>query len=132
MSTNGRLGRGTSGWPSGNTGVKRIKPSGNAAEVAALIPRLQAAGVASVAICLINAFRNGANERAIAEVLSAGAPDIYLSLSSNVAPQIREYPRASPEGFQMDLVEVLEIQNGLIRPHPVYWGWYALNVLKSG
>jgi len=65
------------------------------AEVAALIPRLQAAGVASVAICLINAFRNGVNERAIAEVLSAGAPDIYLSLSSNVAPQIREYPRAS-------------------------------------
>ena len=65
------------------------------AEVEALIPRLQAAGVASVAICLINAFRNGANEQAIAEVLRAGAPELYLSLSSSVAPQIREYPRAS-------------------------------------
>ena len=43
-----------------------------------------------------------------------------------------EYPRASPEGDQMDLVEVMEIQNGLIRRHRVYWGWYALNVLKSG
>ena len=43
-----------------------------------------------------------------------------------------EYPRASPEGDQMDLVEVMEIQDGLIRRHRVYWGWYALNVLKSG
>jgi hypothetical protein len=43
-----------------------------------------------------------------------------------------EYPRASPEGDQMDLVEVMEIRDGLIRRHRVYWGWYVLNVLKSG
>jgi N-methylhydantoinase A len=65
------------------------------AEVEALAAMLKAAGVTSVAICLINAFRNGANEQAIAEVLRAKAPDLYLSLSSTVAPQIREYPRAS-------------------------------------
>jgi N-methylhydantoinase A len=65
------------------------------AEVEALVAQLRAAGVASVAICLINAFRNGANERAIAEVLRTEAPELYLSLSSSVAPQIREYPRAS-------------------------------------
>ena len=66
-----------------------------AAEVEALVPLLRGAGVKSVAICLINAFRNGANEQAIAQVLRAKAPDLYLSLSSSVAPQIREYPRAS-------------------------------------
>ena len=49
----------------------------------------------AAAICLINAFRNGANEQAIAQVLREEAPEIYLSLSSSVAPQIREYPRAS-------------------------------------
>jgi len=65
------------------------------AEVEALVAQLRGAGVASVAICLINAFRNGANERAIAEVLRTAAPELYLSLSSSVAPQIREYPRAS-------------------------------------
>ena len=65
------------------------------AEVEALVPQFRAAGVTSVAICLINAFRNGANEREIAQVLRAKAPEIYLSLSSVVAPQIREYPRAS-------------------------------------
>jgi predicted SnoaL-like aldol condensation-catalyzing enzyme len=43
-----------------------------------------------------------------------------------------EYPRASPDGDQMDLVEVMEIENGLIKRHRVYWGWYALNVLREG
>jgi predicted SnoaL-like aldol condensation-catalyzing enzyme len=43
-----------------------------------------------------------------------------------------EYPRSSPDGEQMDLVEVMEIENGLIRRHRVYWGWYALNVLRDG
>lgn len=42
-----------------------------------------------------------------------------------------EYPRESPEGEQMELVEIMEIEDGLIRRHRVYWGWYALNVLKS-
>jgi SnoaL-like domain len=42
-----------------------------------------------------------------------------------------EYPRVSPEGEQMDLVEVMEIENGLIKRHRVYWGWYALNVLRA-
>jgi N-methylhydantoinase A len=66
-----------------------------AEEIKALAQQLKSQGVASVAICLINAFRNGANEQAIAEVLRAEVPEIYLSLSSSVAPQIREYPRAS-------------------------------------
>ena len=43
-----------------------------------------------------------------------------------------EYPRQSPDGDQMDLVEVMEIEGGLIQRHRVYWGWYALNVLKAG
>jgi predicted SnoaL-like aldol condensation-catalyzing enzyme len=43
-----------------------------------------------------------------------------------------EYPRQSPEGDQMELVEVMEIEDGLIRRHRVYWGWYALSVLRDG
>jgi len=43
-----------------------------------------------------------------------------------------EYPRQSPDGDQMELVEVMEIEDGLIRRHRVYWGWYALCVLRDG
>jgi hypothetical protein len=42
-----------------------------------------------------------------------------------------EYPRTTPGDDQMELVEVMEIQNGLIQHHRVYWGWYALNVLNG-
>jgi predicted SnoaL-like aldol condensation-catalyzing enzyme len=39
-----------------------------------------------------------------------------------------EYPRSAPDGDQMELVEIMEIEGGLIRRHRVYWGWYALKV----
>jgi predicted SnoaL-like aldol condensation-catalyzing enzyme len=42
-----------------------------------------------------------------------------------------EYPRSAPDGDQMELVEIMEIEGGLIRRHRVYWGWYALSVLKE-
>jgi hypothetical protein len=42
-----------------------------------------------------------------------------------------EYPHESPNGEQMDFVEVMEIENGLIQKHRVYWGWYGFNVIKN-
>lgn len=67
----------------------------DANEIASLSERLRAKGVASAAICLINGFRNPKNEQAVALLLQAALPKLYLSLSSSIAPQIREYPRAS-------------------------------------
>ena len=43
-----------------------------------------------------------------------------------------EYPRRSPDGDQMDIVEVMEIQDGLIAAHRVYWGWLAVGMLLRG
>jgi ketosteroid isomerase-like protein len=43
-----------------------------------------------------------------------------------------EYPRESPEGDQMDLVEVMEIRDGLIAHHRVYWGWVGVRMLLTG
>jgi ketosteroid isomerase-like protein len=42
-----------------------------------------------------------------------------------------EYPHETPQGEQMDFVEVMEIENGLIQKHRVYWGWFGFNVLKN-
>jgi hypothetical protein len=41
-----------------------------------------------------------------------------------------EYPRTTPNGDQMDFVEVMEIENGLIQHHRVYWGWFGLRLLE--
>ena len=45
---------------------------------------------------------------------------------------IWEYPRKSPEGEQQDFVEVMEIEEGLIKNHRVYWGWFGVRVLERG
>lgn len=42
-----------------------------------------------------------------------------------------EYPRQTPDGEQMDFVEVMELNDeGLIQHHRVYWGWFGFGVLK--
>jgi hypothetical protein len=44
-----------------------------------------------------------------------------------------EYPRQAPDGDQVDLVEVMEIADGLIQYHRVYWGWFGTPLLtRSG
>ena len=63
--------------------------------ILAIAAQLKAAKVRSLAICLLNSYANPANERAVAAILREAAPDMFLSLSSDVAPQVREYPRAS-------------------------------------
>jgi steroid Delta-isomerase len=40
-----------------------------------------------------------------------------------------EYPRDTPDGDQVDLVEVMDINEGLIRHHRVYWGWVGFRAL---
>lgn len=42
-----------------------------------------------------------------------------------------EYPRATPEGDQVDLVEVIDIDRNKIANHRVYWGWKGFEALKS-
>ena len=44
---------------------------------------------------------------------------------------IWEYPRTTEHGQQMDLVEAMEIVDGLIQRHCVYWGWLAVKVLEE-
>jgi len=44
---------------------------------------------------------------------------------------IWEYPRVAPAGQQLDLVEVMEIEGGLIRRHCVYWGWLGVKLLEQ-
>ena len=63
--------------------------------VAALAETLRRERVVSVAIAFLNAYRNPKNEQIVRDLLRELAPDLYVSLSSEVAPQIREYPRTS-------------------------------------
>ena len=65
----------------------------------AALPRIaaiiQEAGIESVAVCFLHSYLNPEHERQAGELLRAHAPDVAVSLSSEVAPEIREYFRAS-------------------------------------
>lgn len=44
---------------------------------------------------------------------------------------IWEYPRLTPTGEQMDFIEIMELENALIKYHRVYWGWYGFNIIQT-
>ena len=56
---------------------------------------LVAAGVEAIAVCLMHAYRNPEHERLAKRILERECPEIPISVSSEVAPEIREYQRAS-------------------------------------
>jgi N-methylhydantoinase A len=56
---------------------------------------LQFQGVRSVAVCLLHAYKYPQHEQRIAQILSELAPEISVSLSSVVCPEVREFDRAS-------------------------------------
>ncbi len=56
---------------------------------------LRKEGVESVAVCLLHAYRNPVHEQRVGEILTEELPDAVISLSSEVAPEFREYFRAS-------------------------------------
>ena len=65
------------------------------ASIAACIETLKRERVASVAICLLHSYANPAHERAVAAALRAALPGVALSVSHEILPEIKEYPRTS-------------------------------------
>lgn len=42
---------------------------------------------------------------------------------------IWEYPRQTPEGNQIDILELMQLSNEKIFNHRIYWGWLGVNLL---
>lgn len=61
------------------------------AEVADLVEQ----GVESLAICFLHSYANAAHERKIGAAVAERFQNLSISLSSDIAPEIREYLRAS-------------------------------------
>ena len=56
---------------------------------------LRDAGVESVAICFLHSYRNPSHERRACDIVREVMPDVYVSVSSEVLPEFREYERLS-------------------------------------
>jgi len=90
---------------------ERVLPDGsvrtrvNLDQVRGEVRLLKAAGVESVAVSLLHSYANPDHERAIESLLAEEFPELDLSLSSRIAPVIREYERTSTV-----------VVNGYVRP----------------
>jgi N-methylhydantoinase A len=71
----------------------RVLQALDPAEVRRVLAELRAQGIESLAVCLINSYRNPVHEKAIQQIVAAEAPELFLSTSFEVLPQIREYER---------------------------------------
>jgi N-methylhydantoinase A len=80
---------------------ERLKADGSvavpldAASLDAAIATMKASGANSVAVCFLHSYLSPAHELAAIERLRAALPDIDVSRSSDVLPQIKEYERVS-------------------------------------
>ena len=81
--------------------VEKLRPDGSVSvpldmtSVDTAIAMLRREEVQSVAICLLHSYANPAHERAVAEAVRAAMPDVAVSVSSEILPEIKEYPRTS-------------------------------------
>ena len=64
-------------------------------EVAHAVEAFAGDGVEAVAICFLHSYANPANEEAAARLIKSARPDLSVSLSSQVLPEIGEYGRVS-------------------------------------
>ena len=65
------------------------------AAVEAIAARLAAEGIESAAIGLLHSYVNPTHERRVREILREALPDLAITLSAEVAPEMREYERFS-------------------------------------
>ena len=78
---------------------ERIAASGDVlvslepSELSALIDQLEQGGFESIAVGFLHSYVNNSHERAVADAIAERLPNVMVSLSCEVSPQMREYER---------------------------------------
>jgi N-methylhydantoinase A len=77
-------------------------------EVRAIARRVRERGYEAVAVAFLFSHQNAVHERRVHEILRGELPDVYLSLSAEVAPVIGEYERSATALFNAYVGPVIE------------------------
>ena len=64
-------------------------------QVRLCVPKLANAGVRSIAVGFLHSYRNSVHEERVREILLEEAPNMEVTLSSEVSPEMREFERIS-------------------------------------
>jgi N-methylhydantoinase A len=67
----------------------------NIQQARTIIDLVGSKGIGAVAICLLHSYRNDENEKKLKELVGEKIPEVSVSISSEVIPEMREYERVS-------------------------------------
>lgn len=73
-----------------------------------LLPALKAGGYETIAICLLNSYANPAHERELAALIRASLGHVWVTVSSAVSQEMREYERASTTALSAYVQPVID------------------------
>lgn len=96
-----------------------VKPV-NKDQARAALESLKGEGIEALTICTVNSYINGVHEREIGEIAKEVFPDIPISLSHEVLPEMQEYERA-----------LTSVANSLVRPIMAMYVSNLRNELRS-
>src|SRR6266568_1465548 len=70
--------------------IARLDPD----QVRQAVRQLVDDGIEAIAVCFLHSYANAAHEQAVRALIEAEFPHLFVSLSSDVVAELREYPRA--------------------------------------
>jgi len=63
--------------------------------------------VESIVVCLLHSYANPSHERRVEQIIKEEIPDIFVSLSSDLCPEMREYFRASTTAINAVVMPII-------------------------
>lgn len=77
------------------TAAGELQPPFDPMEVAALAEDIERNQITAIAVCLINSYLRPDEERRVAAELQGQLPDVYITASIDISPELREFERTS-------------------------------------
>ncbi len=108
-----------------------VRPLNNQSVIQAA-ERLREEGVEAVAVCLLFSFRNPDHEKTVRDICQEILPDVPISLSSEIAPEFREFERTSTTVINAYLAPVIErYMNTLVSRLNEKYGPQDLRIMQA-
>jgi len=76
-------------------------------EVRQVVQQIRQEGVEAIAVCFLHSYINASHEKRTGEIIKEEFPGVYLTLSSEINPEFREYFRASTTVINTSLMPLV-------------------------
>lgn len=93
---------------------------------------LKSEGIEALTICLMNSYISGTHEQAVAKICAEEFPDLPITLSSDILPEMQEYERALTTVANSSVRPVVSRYVSNLKNELTNWGMNGkLNLLRS-